>query len=228
MEYQGRELEVLSRLDNYHDWIVEEFAPFVRGSVLEVGAGAGAISRRLIALADSITLIEPSPSLSASLAPALGVPVIGESLEEFLAQDRGDRFDTIVSVNVLEHIEDDVGALRGLRAHLSDDGMLCLFVPALPWLFSRFDRSVGHHRRYTKQSLAAALETAGLTPTRLDYFDAPGMAAWAIVCRLLGRVDFQERPVDFYDRWIVPITRRLELAHRPSLGKNLIAVATRA
>ena len=225
MEYQGRELEVLSRLDNYHDWIVEEFGGAIGGDVLEVGAGAGAISRRLTALAATLTLIEPCPSLSAQLGPTLGVPVVPESLEQFLAHESGRRFDTIVSVNVLEHIEDDVAALCGLRSHLRDDGALCLFVPALPWLYSSFDRTVGHHRRYTRRSLASALSNAGFVTERLDYFDAPGALAWAIVCRVLGRTDFQAGPVDLYDRWIVPVTRGIESRLRPSIGKNIIAVA---
>ena len=227
MEYAGRELEVLSNLDNYHDWIVEEMAPHVRGRVLEVGAGAGAISRRLLELADSLVLLEPCPALSAELASRVSGTVVHASLEDYLANAPEGEFDSVVSVNVLEHIDDDDAALRGLHSLLAPGGTLCLFVPALPQLFSDFDRAVGHHRRYTRDGLERVVAEAGFDTIRADYFDAPGVAAWLVMCRLLGRTEFRRGAIDLYDRWIVPITRALETRARPPIGKNLLLIATR-
>lgn len=227
MEYEGRELEVLSNLDNYHDWIVDEMAPHIHGRVLEVGAGAGAISHRLSALADSLLLLEPCPALSAGLASRTGYDVVPESLEQYLERAPAGEFDTVVSVNVLEHIADDRSALRGLHGVLRPGGSLCLFVPALPALFSAFDRTVGHHRRYTRSGLEDAVRDSGFSVTHSQYFDSPGVLAWFVICKLLGQTEFRRGPIDLYDRWIVPTTRALETRLRPPLGKNLLLIATK-
>jgi SAM-dependent methyltransferase len=224
MEYPGRELEVLSNLDNYLDWIVDEMAPFVSGRVLEVGAGVGSVSKRLVPLAESLVLLEPDPGLSAKL-DGIGDEVVREPAEEFLPRTPPESFDSIVSVNVLEHIEDDAGAIRGLHRLLSPGGTLCLFVPALPALYSDFDRLVGHYRRYTRASLKSVVERGGFETVRAIYFDAPGVPAWLLMCRLLGRTEFQAGPVEFYDRWIVPATRALESLVRPPIGKNVLLIA---
>ena len=87
-------------------------------------------------------------------------------------------FDTIVSFNVLEHIEDDVGTLRTAATLLRPGAHLVLFVPSLPFLYGTIDAQVDHHRRYTKTTLSEAVRSAGLKLERIEYFDFLGMVPW--------------------------------------------------
>jgi 2-polyprenyl-3-methyl-5-hydroxy-6-metoxy-1,4-benzoquinol methylase len=87
------------------------------------------------------------------------------------------RHSAVVAFNVLEHIEDDVGALRGAQALLRPGGLVVMLTPAFELAMSRFDREIGHYRRYSKCTLRAAYESAGLTLERLEYVNAPG--CWA-------------------------------------------------
>ncbi len=227
-QYPGRELEVLGNLENYYDWIVDEFRPFIHGDVLEVGSGAGAISRRIRPLADSLTLLEPSPDLVGLLRDQFDDPIIPSTFEAYnegAAQDAS--FDTIVTVNVVEHIEDDVKAARGFHRVLRPDGSLCIFVPALPFLYSEFDAQVGHFRRYTRRSLSRIARVAGFTDIKTHYFDLPGVAAWLLTVKLMKSTTFNPAMVDLFDKYFVPPTRAIETCCRPLLGKNLILTARR-
>lgn len=227
-QYPGRELEVLSNLENYYDWIVHEFAPFVRGDVLEVGSGAGAISRRIKPLADSLTLLEPSPDLVELLRQEFDDPIIPSTFEEYDDQSSKEaEFDSIVTVNVVEHIEDDVKALRGFHRVLRPGGSLCIFVPALPFLYSDFDAQVGHFRRYTRRSLTRVARAAGFKDIETRYFDLPGVAAWLLTVKLMKSTTFNPAMVEIFDKYVVPPTRAIETRFPPILGKNVILTARR-
>jgi SAM-dependent methyltransferase len=130
-------------------------------------------------------------------------------------------------VNVLEHIEDDVAVLRQLHGMLRPGGAVLLFVPALPWLYGSLDELVHHVRRYTKPQLHAALGQAGLRVERLRYCDVLGIAPWWLAGRVLRRQRFDSAAAMAYDRFGVPLTRRVEGWMDPPLGKSLIAIATR-
>jgi SAM-dependent methyltransferase len=146
-----------------------------------------------------------------------------------LAEGSGGTFDTAVYVNVLEHIEDDSGELDVARRLLAPGGHLCLFVPAMPSLYSRIDHKSGHYRRYTKAALRRKVEEAGFVIERIDYFDAASIVPYWLMYRVLGVEDLGNGSNAFYDRVIVPISRLVQriLVH-PPIGKNLILVARRA
>ena len=227
-EYAGRDLEASACAPRYHAWIGEEFAPFVRGDVAEVGAGTGVFSRELLALPRrSLTLYEPCTALRERLCAALRDSVARVEPGTLGEAGLHSAFDTLVYVNVLEHILDDEGELAVAHAALRPAGHLCLFVPALPWLYARHDRDVGHQRRYRRGELHAKLRRAGFDVERLTWFDAPGVLAWALYAKLLAR---PMRPASsgLYDRLVIPWLRPLERRWRPPLGKNLLAVARRA
>ena len=129
------ELEVLAKMPNYYGWIMETFAPFVRGHVVEYGAGTGTISQQLAPFADRLTLVEPSINLVTVLRRTFRdnpkVEVVGESLEQHAVELGAEAVETVVMVNVLEHIEDDRQALSQLFRMLRPGGHLLVFVPAL-------------------------------------------------------------------------------------------------
>ena len=229
--YEGRDLEVLADMPNYYDWIMASFAPHVRGNVVEYGAGTGTVSDRLRPLAERLTLVELSANLVEKLRSRFGndenVSVVGECLENHAATASSDSVDTIVMVNVLEHIENDVGALAHLVRMLKPGGHLLIFVPALQVLMSKLDVLHGHFRRYQKPDLTNKIIAAGAVVQDCRYFDLAGVLPWFFLNKLLGSTKFDPRLVTLHDKYIVPISRAIERNVLPPIGKNLVAIAKR-
>jgi SAM-dependent methyltransferase len=230
VEYEGRDLEAMAFARNYHAWIRDQFAEFVRGDVAEVGAGDGAFSALLLPLAPrSLTLFEPSAAMHARQPRQLrSAPWLRRVNAAFGAGGpaHAGAFDCLLYVNVLEHIGDDERELALAFEALRPGGHLCVFVPALPWLMSDFDRRIGHHRRYRRHELRRKLRTAGFAVRRDHYLDCLGVLPW-LLCMRLGRRDLSPAAVVAYDRHVVPALRALETRVRPLIGKNVLAVAQR-
>jgi SAM-dependent methyltransferase len=229
--YEGNDLEVLADMPNYYSWIMETFSPHVRGSVVEYGAGVGSVSARLEPLATTLTLVEPSANLTDQLRTRFAlvpkVEVVGASLETHVEHIEPGTIDTMVLVNVLEHVEDDRKALASMIAALRTGGHLLVFVPAMQFLMSRLDRSLGHFRRYHKTDLVAKVRDAGGVIERCHYFDLPGILPWFVLNKLLGSMTFNPKLLEINDRYVVPISRGIERIVSPPLGKNLILVASK-
>ncbi|HZJ12223.1 MAG TPA: class I SAM-dependent methyltransferase [Methyloceanibacter sp.] len=229
--YEGRDLEVLAEMPRYYDWIMDAFAPHVRGRVVEYGAGAGTVSMRLEPLADRLTLVELSTNLVETLQQRFRnnpeVDVISRSLEEHAAELGAEAVDTVVMVNVLEHIEDDRAALADLVRILRPGGSLLLFVPALQFLMSELDLMHGHFRRYQRGDLAAKVEAAGARVEVCRYFDFAGVVPWLLLNKMLGSTDFNPRLIGIHDRYVVPVSRAAERVVTPPWGKNVILIAKR-
>jgi SAM-dependent methyltransferase len=226
--YEGRDLEVLADMPNYYAWIMSWFGPYVRGRVVEYGAGTGTFSQYLRPQADSLTLIEPSVNLQAALRekfpddPSVEIGAI--TLEEHVTQTGSGAVDTVVLVNVLEHIENDAWALSELSRIVAPGGCILIFVPALSLLMSKLDKLLGHFRRYYLVELKERLQRAGIDIVTCRYFDLPGIVPWFVVNKLLGSSSFNPTLVRLYDRAIVPLARGAEAVIRPPLGKNLVAI----
>lgn len=228
--YFGKDLEAMSFANNYHQWILDEFAPYLGERVAEVGAGSGNFSDFILrAGVQHLTAFEPFTNMFTLLAQRFaGNPRI-EAVNAFFeeqASEHAGSFDAVCYVNVLEHIEDDTGALRHAYKTLKPGGHLLVFVPALPFLYSELDRKVGHHRRYTYRSLRQVVKDAGFDIKRLKYFDIMGIAPWYIAFVLLRQTTTSGN-VSLYDRLVVPVMRRVERLITPPLGKNLLLVAQR-
>jgi len=230
--YDARTLEASEDFVRYNRWVVSAFGPAIGGRALEIGCGIGTMSALLVERCSELVLVEPAPNLRARLTERFaGSPsvTVCEGLLETAVQRRPDvfesGFDAVVAFNVLEHIEDDVGALRQAADLLRPDGRVCLFVPAMPWLYGAVDAQVDHVRRYTKATMGAALAAAGLQPERLQYLDLLGMVPWFVFGRVLKR-STQGGGVGWYDRVVIPVCRGLDRLVGPPVGKNLVVVAT--
>lgn len=228
-DYPGRDLEAMSSAVRYHRDILRIFSPYLGDRILEVGAGSGNISRLILERQPAhLYALEPSEGmhelLRERLRGSLNATVHHSVLSDFMEAENTAGVDSVVSVNVLEHVQDDVGELARMRAALRPGGHLCLWVPALPALNSRFDRSLGHFRRYRKRDLRRKLEHAGFVPVRLEYRDIIGMFAWFVVCRVL-RQELSPGKVSLYDRFVMPVTGVCGRWLNPPLGKNLMAIA---
>lgn len=227
----GHDLEAMSAAERYNRDIVRTFSPYLGRNVVEVGAGIGNISLLLLehGLA-RLHAIEPDDGLYASLVDRLECHGRAASYHGFLstAIERDGigsaPVDSIVSVNVLEHVEDDVGELATMESILRPGGHLCLWVPAMPALYSRLDRALGHYRRYRRSDLAAKLASVGFRIVHVGYRDLVGMVVWFVSCRLLG-LHLTRARVRLYDHLVMPVTSFLGRWMRPPVGKNLVVVA---
>jgi len=230
-QYDGHDLEALFELRNYQRWIAQQFAPYLKGDAAEFGAGIGAMSQWLVPFVDHIDLVEPSANLIENLRQRFSnspkTRIISASLQTYIADTVDSSLDTAVMINLLEHIEDDVSVLSELNPLLRSDGHLLIFVPAMPSLYSQLDRIVGHHRRYSRENLAAVVLDAGYEIVTLHYFDLLGIIPWWLVNTVGGKKRFDSRLSKLYDRIGVPITRAIEGFAPPPFGKNLLLVARR-
>ena len=233
--YPGRELEAMDGASNYHRWILEIFKPFLGQQLVEVGAGLGSFSGMILKQhsCQKLSLVEPSKDMYEVLVANAGRLDSATRIETYngtftqaapVIKRNGDP-DSIIYVNVLEHIADDELELETVRETLSATGHVFLFVPAFSWLYGAFDERVGHFRRYTKPELEEKLQRAGFAVILSSYFDLPGIAPWWLKYCLLKSATMEPAGVRLYDRFIVPATRRLESIISPPLGKNVIAIA---
>ena len=224
--FLARELEIIAEMPRYYDWITDKIRPHVGGQVVEIGAGIGSLSERLLPLVDDLILVEPSAYFSSVLHQRFGgrddVFIHNSSVENYLEASHRGRCNTVVMVNVLEHIKGDAAVLAGVRELLEKGGKLAVFVPALPFLYSKLYEVVGHYRRHLRQDLSALLEVIDIC-----YMDVLGILPWWLVMTLLGNTTFNRRQVRLYDTVGVPLTRDIEDLFKPGIGKNVLAVAER-
>lgn len=223
--YPGKELEALSVAVNYHRWIVNEIEPYLGRKVAEVGAGVGSVSR-LILEKDVTRLLafEPSSNLYPELANNLASEKRARTINDFFSPRYEPELDSVLYINVLEHIEDDRAELGRALEALRPGGHIVIFVPALSWLYSEFDRQIGHYRRYTKSGLRLVVQEAGFSITKARYFDVAGIIPWYVNFVLLGN-SIGSRSVSLYDRVVVPVMRVAERLIVPPIGKNVLLVA---
>jgi SAM-dependent methyltransferase len=227
--YAGTELDAMAEARRYRAWILSYFQPFLGKHILEVGAGNGTFSQLLFEVSNGARLSVQEPA--ANLLPLLkrrfsDAPQVRVIDGPFSAA-HADSFpvDTIVMVNVLEHVENDREYLRTMRGMLPAGGHLLLFVPAIPGIFGSLDRALDHYRRYTKKDLSAKICEAGFRIEKIRYFNFVGVATWFAAGRLLNKNTVRASEVRFYDRWIVPVSSRIERRWEPPMGQSLLAVA---
>jgi SAM-dependent methyltransferase len=220
------EFEALAQAVNYRHSLIREFSPYLKGDVLEVGAGIGQFTTELLSLPDvkNIHAVEPDARFYARLlSQNLGIQSTRGTVADLEA---GVKYEAIVSVNVLEHIENHSDELKSYRERMKAGGHLCLFVPACPSIYAPIDQSFGHFRRYQRAELRRLLETARFQVVKLFYFNSVGFFAWWFNFCLLKKNYFEVGKVKLYDRHIFPVVHALESAGlRPPLGQSLLAIA---
>jgi SAM-dependent methyltransferase len=217
-------IDALDHAERYNRHLLEQVLAFAGPSrtVLDFGAGSGRLASALAARGLEVTGVEPDPLLRERLARS-AVPSVA-ALEELGAR----RFDYVVSLNVLEHCDDDVAVARALRERLAPGGRCLVYVPAFPLLWTANDALVGHRRRYRRDPLRRLFRDAGFAVADVRYVDSLGFLA-ALAYRFVGRADgsLSEGSVRLYDRWLFPASRLLDRALHPWVGKNLLLRAIR-
>jgi len=194
--------------------------PAAEGVAADFGAGLGTFAHGARSLGWQVTCIELDPLLRARLRGD-GFDA-AESLDDVAPRS----LDFLFCYNVLEHIEDDAGVVSAFHRVLKPGAPLLLYVPAFALLYSPLDRAVGHVRRYRRKGLTDLVESAGFTVEICHYADSLGFAA-ALAYRAIGDDSGQlhERAVRLYDRFLFPVSRRLDYFTRQFLGKNVVLIA---
>lgn len=210
---------------NYRRYEYDLIAAHCGRRVLEVGAGLGEFSAQFTSL-EHLTVADTDPlclsALRQRFAGRLDVAVVPMDLDGAL--ELAEPVDTVLAMNVLEHIEDDVAALRGLAGLLARGGNVVLWVSAYPALYGDFDRLVGQHRRYTPAMVRAVARAAELTVDVVRPVNLLGGLAWWAAVRLARQGNASPRLVRIYDRTVVPTTRWLEQRWTPPFGQSLLCV----
>jgi SAM-dependent methyltransferase len=226
--YYGKDLEAMAFAQNYHQWIFDAFSPYLGDVAAEVGAGTGNFSRLIVnSPVKRFVAFEPSENMYPLLVDRFRNDARIEIINDFLCngyEKLTSVLDAILYVDVLEHIEEDEKELAIAWQTLKPGGNLLVFVPALPWLYSELDRKIGHYRRYRKEGLISLVRASGFEPVKVKFFDFLGIIPWYIFYVLLKK-NITGNNVALYDRFIVPVMRKIESTLDPPVGKNLLLIA---
>lgn len=227
-DYIGSELELFQHAVNWKKYFSSFFQPYVRGAVAEVGAGMGANVPYLInPLVTEYLCIEPDAKLAAVVADKIAaktLPSLCSVQQGFLEAGWQNRFDTILYIDVLEHIEDDANEVRKAAGALKPGGCLCVLVPANPEDYTAFDKAIGHFRRYTKTTLIDLVE-APLQLQWCHYLDLFGSLASKANKFFLKQSHPGKGQVLTWDRFIVPASKLVDGPTGYKHGKSLLMVA---
>jgi glycosyltransferase involved in cell wall biosynthesis/2-polyprenyl-3-methyl-5-hydroxy-6-metoxy-1,4-benzoquinol methylase len=193
-EHGSQMLSRLSRAPRFNAWMADVIRPFLGKRLLEIGSGTGNLTRQFVPrdvyVASDVNplYLKTLENLTADRPYLLSRYTDVTDLSSFPRVEGG--FDSVVCLNVIEHVEDDVGALRNISAVLAEGGRAIVIVPQGPWNLGSLDEVLGHHRRYTPASLHAAAAAAGLRITHLVPFNRCSSIPWWISGKVMRRTDF--------------------------------------
>jgi hypothetical protein len=221
---QSQVLEDLSDAVNYLHWLADLARPFLGDDPIEVGSGIGSYAQAWLSTAPRFTVTEGDEARLAVLRERFaGDPRVSVRRLLLPTAERG-QHSAAVALNVLEHIPDDVTALRGVGGLVRPGGAVVMLVPAFESAMSRFDRAIGHERRYTVLTLRAAYEAAGLDVELVRYVNPVGLLSWYVLMRLLRLTPRNGALLRGYDRAVVPALRALDRRWVPPFGQSVFAV----
>ena len=227
-KYIGRELDLFADVRNWKQYWAQQIRPYLAGDVLEVGAGIGANTPFLnAARRGRWVCLEPDPQLAAqittNLSAALRQPPRETICGTLQTLDPGQQFDSIVYIDVLEHIEHDGEELIRAAALLRPEGHLIVLSPAHQWLYTPFDAAIGHYRRYNR-AMIKNISPPSLQVEKLVYLDSVGLTA-SLANRVLLRQSMPtQAQLRFWDQRLIPLSRVLDRIFRFGIGKTVLAV----
>ncbi len=227
--YAADDLETIREARRYGAHVFDLFRPHIGRRILEVGCGIGTMSEKLAELADIIVGIEPNAACIERVAEAMRhepkFSLRPCHLEECDPVElRSQRFDTVYCVNVLEHLEHDVAALQMFRDVIVPGGKVLIFVPAVAAAYGPLDAELGHHRRYSKRTLARAFADAGLDLAMLRYTNPIGLVGWMYNAHVSKSRVHSLSQVRVFERLVAPWALPLERVITPPIGLSLMAV----
>jgi protein-L-isoaspartate O-methyltransferase len=226
--YIGEELNLFRQAKNWKAYLSVLLQPFIQGEVLEVGAGIGSMTLCLCDKHHSRwTCLEPDPRLAQELVQSVQEGPFSNQIKIMIGTvanlPKLRLFDSIIYIDVLEHIENDVMELETVTKHLRPNGVLVVVVPAFQWLFTEFDAAIGHFKRYDKRSLRRVMPSQ-LTEVRVSYLDSMGMLA-SVANRLFLRRSMPSKlSITIWDRVLVRLSRLMDPMLGFSIGRSCVGI----
>ena len=221
-----RALMLMAKADRFNTWMADAIRPFVGERVLEIGAGVGALTKKLLPR-QSYTSTDINPfhlEITRRLTenrPCLEVSYLDlNDISQFTQAGRS--FDTVICVNVIEHLEDDLGAMGNISRLLEPGGRAVVLVPRGQAFFGTLDEMVGHKRRYSHKRLVSLARKTGLTVERIIPYNRVSTVFWVLNGRILKKRslgEFQVHAMDF----LTPVFRRID-RFIPSPSLSYLAV----
>jgi SAM-dependent methyltransferase len=226
-KYIGSELDLFAAVRNWKDYWSRQIRPFLVGDILEVGAGIGSNTPFLDSGGSGRWVcLEPDPELIGQLVKNLGETEPRRAYETVcgtLESLAGQQFDTIIYIDVLEHIDNDREELNQAASHLRPGGHLIVLSPAHQRLFSPFDAAIGHFRRYNRPMLRS-ISPPSLRLKQLIYLDSAGLVLSIANLLLLRQSMPTKAQLRIWDRWVVPVSRVLDRCLFYSVGKSIVGI----
>lgn len=227
-KYQGQELILFEKASNWKKYFSGLIQPFIRGKVLECGAGTGSTCKILNnGTYEEWILLEPDKEMAAILKTKMltkELPANCKVTEGTISVfENKPQFDTILYTDVLEHIENDRTELEMAASRLNEHGKLIILSPAFPFLYSNFDKAIGHYKRYTKKELIS-LMPGSMNRIYLRYFDTTGFLL-SFTNRILLKQKYPtEKQIRFWDKYLVPVSKISDRIFNYSFGKSILGI----
>jgi SAM-dependent methyltransferase len=227
-KYVGAELDLFAEVHNWKTYWSRSVRPFIHGDVIEVGAGIGSNTRYLDSGGHGRWVaLEPDAERAGRLAENLAQIRSRRAYETATGSikdlDAVRQFDTLIYIDVLEHIENDREELENAAKLLRACGRIIVLSPAHQWLFTPFDAAIGHFRRYNRASLRSVTPHE-LALERLFYLDSAGFVL-SMANKLFLRQSMPTRTqLAIWDRWVIPVSRVLDKCLFNALGKSIVGV----
>ncbi len=230
-QYSGSELDLFAHARNWKSYWASVVRPFLGAKILDVGAGVGATAENLASQRYQRWMeLEPDPQLADRIRESVKQGNLPSSVEVKTGTSRSlstdDNFDTILYIDVLEHIEDDAGELAQVSRHLLPGGHIIVLAPAHNWLYTPFDKQLGHFRRYSKTTLLS-VKPPELSLERLQYIDSVGMLASLGNKLFLKAAIPTLKQIQMWDNFMIPASRSVDRMFAGVLGKSIVAVFKR-
>lgn len=226
--YIGQELTIFAHATNWKTYYTSIIRPYFGKRVVEVGAGIGATTAVMCnGSQEEWVCLEPDPVLRTEIEHLISegkLPACCRSQGGFVSDLKpGDPFDTFIYIDVLEHIEDDREELQIAADRLMAAGRIIVLSPAFNFLYSPFDKSIGHYRRYDKK-MFHALTPEGCTVEKMIYLDSVGVATSLVNRFILSQSMPTVDQILFWDKRIVPMAKWFDRLIQYGFGRSLLGI----
>src|SRR6188768_1330910 len=211
-------LEVIAKADRFNKWMYDQFKHQLKGEILEIGSGIGNISHLVIEEGRSITLSDYNDEYCESLRKkfsqhsnvreVIKIDLLDPDFENKYSAYK-EKFDSIFLLNVIEHIENDLVAVKNCKYLLRSGGHLILLAPAYSWLYCTFDKQLGHFTRYSLKQLKDLLKKGAFSILKGDYFNFTGIAGWFLFGKILNKKMLGRGEMSAFNK-IVPLAKTVD------------------
>lgn len=216
-------LESMNQAQWYNQWTLNKFKKYIRGQILEVGCGIGNFTKQLTRYG-KVWAVDINKNYLDKLKKISGVEVGFGDIEKGEYFFTNKQFNTIICLNVLEHIEEDSQAIKNMYEVLNNDGDLILLVPSHPFLYGEIDKSIGHFRRYSKKEIVDKLQASGFVILKFRSLNLLGSLGWFISGRLLKNRIIGQSKIRLFNA-VAPIFLRIEDLIPPPFGTSFLIIA---